>query len=204
MSEQASRNNRDGPNAASRGIIALHLRHLGQLFDSFDPSPFRERDLDRNAEEFIVESAKELPSQLQYELVIHLDQPTAHAEEQRAAESAVQMHFARQSKLLQRDLRQLMSRGRISLLIGIAFLAALLIMGQLVGQLLGESPFTALVQESLLIVGWVAMWRPIEVFLYDWWPIAGERRLIDRLSRMAVKIVSRPSDEAPGPRPRVE
>ena len=35
------------PTAASRGIIALHLRHLGQLFDPFVPSPFRERDLDR-------------------------------------------------------------------------------------------------------------------------------------------------------------
>ncbi|MGA7532679.1 MAG: hypothetical protein WCB50_13625 [Pseudolabrys sp.] len=23
-------------------------------------------------------------------------------------------------------------------------------------------------QESLIIVGWVAIWRPIEIFLYDW------------------------------------
>jgi hypothetical protein len=25
------------------------------------------------------------------------------------------------------------------------------------------------IEESLLIFGWVANWRPIEIFLSDWW-----------------------------------
>jgi hypothetical protein len=33
------------------------------------------------------------------------------------------------------------------------------------------------------------MWRPLEIFLYDWWPIVGERRLHERLSRIEVRIV---------------
>jgi hypothetical protein len=32
----------------------------------------------------------------------------------------------------------------------------------------------------------VAMWRPQEVFLYDWWPIRADGTLFDRLSAMAV------------------
>ena len=43
-------------------------------------------------------------------------------------------------------------------------------------------------RESLLIGGWVAMWRPLEVFLYDWWPIRAEARLYDRLAAMPVRI----------------
>jgi len=27
------------------------------------------------------------------------------------------------------------------------------------------------VRESLLVGGAVAPWRPLEIFLYDWWPI---------------------------------
>ena len=46
---------------ASRCIIKVHLRKLEQLFDSLDHSPFREKDLDRNAEEYIVDTIKELP-----------------------------------------------------------------------------------------------------------------------------------------------
>jgi hypothetical protein len=45
-----------------------------------------------------------------------------------------------------------------------------------------------MVREGFLIGGWVAMWRPLEVFLYDWWPILGEVRLFDRLSGMPVHI----------------
>jgi hypothetical protein len=40
----------------------------------------------------------------------------------------------------------------------------------------------AVLQQSFVIGGWVAMWRPIEVFLYDWWPIRAEARLYDRLA----------------------
>ena len=52
-----------------------------------------------------------------------------------------------------------------------------------------DSRWTEIVRESLLIGGWVAMWRPLEVFLYDWWPIRAEARLGDRLSEMPVRIV---------------
>jgi hypothetical protein len=33
------------------------------------------------------------------------------------------------------------------------------------------------------------MWRPLEIFLYDWWPIRAEARLCNRLSAMPVRIV---------------
>ena len=45
-----------------------------------------------------------------------------------------------------------------------------------------------MLREGLVIGGWVAMWRPLEVFLYDWWPIRAEIRLFDRLSEMPVRI----------------
>ena len=41
-----------------------------------------------------------------------------------------------------------------------------------------------------LIGGWVAMWRPLEVFLYDWWQIRAEARLFDRLSSVSSSIVT--------------
>jgi hypothetical protein len=44
------------------------------------------------------------------------------------------------------------------------------------------------VSESLIIGGWVALWRPMEIFLYDWWPIAAEARLFDRLAAMPVSL----------------
>jgi len=182
-------------------IIEVRLRELNQLFDALDPSPFREKDLDGKAEEYIVESVKELPTRAPSALLIHVDQPTSLSE-QRVAGDAIRVHFARRSSLLRRDLRRLLHRGVISLGIGVAFLAVFFILAQLLGQLMGESGWATLFREGLIIVGWVAMWRPLEIFLYDWWPIVGQRRLYDRLSGMGVRIVH--TGGAPTSRPAAE
>jgi len=81
------------------------------------------------------------------------------------------------------------------LAIGFAFLAALLMLSQLVVRLLGDSAFGRLLSERLLIVGWVAMWRPIEIFLYDWWPVVGEQRVYEQLSRIGVQTLYRDASE---------
>jgi len=52
--------------------IEISLSRLGQLFNSLDPSPFHERDLDQDAEEYIIGSAEEIPRQDPLRLVIYL------------------------------------------------------------------------------------------------------------------------------------
>ncbi len=53
-------------------IIDIRISDIRQLFNSLDPSPFHERDLDREAEEFIVGWADEYPLQSPLELVIRV------------------------------------------------------------------------------------------------------------------------------------
>jgi hypothetical protein len=45
-----------------------------------------------------------------------------------------------------------------------------------------------ILRETLAIGGWVSMWRPLEIFLYDWWPIREEARHSDRLAAMPVRL----------------
>ena len=131
----------------------MRLREVRQLFDAMDPAPFREKDLDRNAEEYIVESVKELQSCSPTALVIYLDKSTGLPDEERAVGDAVRAHFARRSRLLRQKLRRLLRRGLISLGIGAAFLAALFVLARLVGHLMGESALAALLREGLLDPG---------------------------------------------------
>ena len=151
-----------------------------------DPSPFRDRDLDPNAEEFVVGWARELPADAPLALVVHLDRPGL-PEEAALLRGTVSQFFALRAETTRRRLRQLFRVGRVSLAIGLAFvavtmLAADLFAGALAGRI-GE-----VVRESLIIGGWVAMWRPLEIFLYDWWPIRREAGLFDRLSAMPGRL----------------
>src|SRR5262245_25883348 len=80
-----------------RGSVELHLREVAQLFDSLDPCPFYERDLDIDAEEYIVASTRELPQQPQV-IVVYLDQSSGEAEA-RSVEKSIHDHFARKLEI---------------------------------------------------------------------------------------------------------
>ena len=61
------------PISSKCAVIEVHVGELKQLFNSIDPSPFRNKDLDPAAEEFIVGWAKELPRDAALALVVDLD-----------------------------------------------------------------------------------------------------------------------------------
>jgi hypothetical protein len=169
-------------------VIEVHVAELKQLFNAIDPSPFRQRDLDPDAEDFIVGWAREVPTDASLALVVYLDRPAGLPAEPAILRDAIREFFGERAQVSRRRLRQLFRRGRISLVIGITFLAVSLLLGDIITWLLGKERVGEILRESLLVGGWVAMWRPLEVFLYDWWPIRADSRLADRLSAMPVRI----------------
>src|ERR1700737_4216531 len=169
-------------------VIEVHVGELKQLFNAIDPSPFRDKDLDPKAEEFIVGWAKDLPSDTLLALVVDLDRQAGLPDEAAVLRDAIHEFFRQRALAYRRRLRELFRVGRTSLVIGLVALAAALVLGDFLASLMKGSRFGEIVRESLTIGGWVSMWRPLEVFLYDWWPIRNEVRLSDRLAAMPVRI----------------
>jgi hypothetical protein len=177
------------PIPANCEVIEIHVAELNQLFNAIDPSPFREKDLDPDAEEFIVGWAREAAPDKRLALVVYLDRPAGLPEEASILRDAIREFFDQRAQASRRRLRQLFRRGRTSLVIGVTFLAISVLLGDVIGRVLADTRVGDVLRESLLVGGWVAMWRPMEVFLYDWWPIRAEARLSDRLSAMPVRLV---------------
>src|SRR5499433_897787 len=169
-------------------IIEIHVAELKQLFDAIDPSPFRDRDLDPKAEEFIVGWAKDLPKEATLALVVDLDREAGLPDEAAVLRDAIHEFFGSRAQRYRQRLRELFRVGRTSLVIGLAALAAAIALGDFLATLLKGSRIGEILRESLIIGGWVSMWRPLEVFLYDWWPVRNEARLSDRLAAMPVRI----------------
>ena len=167
--------------------IELNLREAGQLFNTMDPAPFPEKDLDGDAEEFILSWVREFPLDEPVLLVVHLNAFPADQDPQTVIEQGVHHYFAYRARLNRLEFRRLLKDGQQSLLIGIIFLAACLTAGQAIG---GENSgtFGGIARESLTIAGWVAMWRPMQIYLYDWWPLRRLGRLYLKLSRMKVEV----------------
>ena len=168
-------------------VIELRVDEIAQLFHTLDPFPFRERDLDREAEDFIVGWARELPADKPITIVVHFPDNVAQKHDAQQLGHAFSRHFSHRADIIQSDLSELFRVGRRSLSIGVFVLISCLLAARLAGGYLIETPFQRLVEESFLILGWVANWRPLEIFLYDWWPIARRRDLYRRLSKAVVE-----------------
>ena len=104
-------------------------------------------------------------------------------------------YFGVRAQMKAREFRLLMRHGRVSLAIGLLFLAGCLFLGGFVTRL-WPGTTAGIVREGLTIAGWVAMWRPLQVYLYDWWPLRAEQRILERLARMHVRLML-PSSEKP-------
>ena len=168
-------------------VIEVRVTGLRQLFNAMDPSPFRERDLDPRAEAFIVGWASDLPRDAPLSLLVHLERACGQGDEAALLGDAIHQFFRQRALDTRRELRELLRRGRISLVISMVFLSAAMVASDLIDSLT-QRRFVQIFREGLLIGGWVAMWRPLEIFLYDWWPVRAQVRLFERLSTMPVSI----------------
>jgi hypothetical protein len=170
--------------------LDIHVGELKQLFNAMDPAPFRDRDLDPKAEQFIVDWSREVRRNPRLALIVHLSRRAATAEDVTSLRQAVREYFALSASHTRAELRQLFREGRWSLLIGLLFLGVAIVLGDLLVDLAGRWNYGEILGHGLLIGGWVALWRPFEIFLYEWWPILGEARLYGRLSAMQVQVVN--------------
>ena len=169
------------------GHLRLSLRNSNQLFNSFDPSPFYEKDLEDDAEQFLISWARELHPHAELRLTLYLKEPPVEPQPERWLVQAIHHHFHERLRLTRAELRGLLRQGRYSLAVGVTFLALCVALAQFVGTL-GSGVTPQLFREGLMIVGWVAMWRPLEIYLYDWWPLLQMQRLYGRMSRMPVEL----------------
>jgi hypothetical protein len=171
----------------AENLIEVRVNDIAQLFQTLDPFPFREKDLADEAEDYIVSWAREMPSNRPFKIVVHI--PDTEIQERASSDlvEAFNRYFAGRAVVIQCDLNELFRIGRRSLAIGASILVACLLLAHLAGGYLNETAFKRLAEESFLILGWVANWRPLEIFLYDWWPLAHRRDLYNRLSIATVE-----------------
>jgi hypothetical protein len=163
--------------------VDVRLSKLEQLFDNRDPAPFRERDLDPDLVEYLLEAGEDLGAHETFRIVFWLEKPCQPGE----IEAAFRAHFEYEIDRLERRQRRQRRIGQVALLLGGALLVALLSLAQLVALVFTGSIGAAL-REGLLIAGWVVIWRPVELLLYDWIPVRRERRVMQRLLAMPIDV----------------
>ena len=124
-------------------------------------------------------------------ILVHMPAAEAPGDNAKMLEQAVGRYFSYRVSILTKDLKELFRVGRYSLGVGLVVLSLCVIGGRLVVRTFWPGEIGALFNEGLVILGWVANWRPIEIFLYDWWPIVRHRNILKRLARAEIVVSAR-------------
>lgn len=168
-------------------LIEVKIKKISQLFNSLDPSPFLEKDLDDDAFEYIVSSVAEHHIKTKQRIIIHLPKKEMKKISEHEVRKAIHHHFEYKRMLAERDVNHKIEEGQLSFLIGVSFLAICLFLSNWI-----STHYTTLISnilvEGLIISGWVAMWKPISNILYDWWPMNKQKRTYDKISKMDVEL----------------
>jgi hypothetical protein len=171
----------------SAGQIRVKLKDINQLFNSMDPSPFTEKDLDEDAEAFIESWAFEYPISSPISLHIITEQALSPDKGAKFISDAIHNFYKYKAHLKMREFKLLMREGRVGFLIGIFFLFMCFVASEILVKIEHKTVVDFL-REGFLIVGWVSMWKPIQIYLYEWWPLLRKARIYIKLSNMKISI----------------
>lgn len=173
-------------------VVAVRIESVESLFDARDPAPVPGRDLDPGIAGYLSERLEggrgRRPRRVR--LVLCFDEPVP-GEAAAEVRAALRAALGREAERAEGRFRALMTEGRRSLLISTSFVALVLVFVTLVWGPLDEVPL--LVGGWVSIASWVVLWRPIEIFFYDWWPIQAERRMWRRLADAETEIRAVPA-----------
>jgi hypothetical protein len=167
-------------------LIPIRLADLNQFFNTFDPSPFHDKDIDDDAERYIINAVRSFPLKTKLKLVFYLPQ-AYHEEASKTLMYAIDNYFDFKATMASYELSSTFSEGRVALLFGVSFLFVCIGARTLLG-FLSAYPVGNILLEGLSIVGWVAMWRPIQILLYDWWFQFRMKKVYEKIRDIPIEI----------------
>jgi len=163
-----------------KDTIEIRVNSVLQLFDARDPAPFRDRDIDDDFAEYIVSSTEELAYKKPLRISVLIAQKSEIATD--AIVEAIRTYFQYQVELERLKLSKSRRMARTFLFVGIFILMACLLASKSL-ESANISFLSQAMREGIVIFGWVSLWRPIELLLFDWYPIYDRirnfRRIVD-------------------------
>ena len=177
-------------------LIEVRVKSPYQLFDARDPAPFRDRDIDDDFVEYIISSMNEFNQVTPIKLVIHVEDPEPKELSRAAIFESIQTYFVYQIDLKRKTLKSFLKRAQLYLFVGLLVLILCLSLAQNI-SVSAQPGLMGVFREGLVIFGWVSIWKPIELILFDWYPIYEQLNIYKKIKESEVEIIFGSGSEKP-------
>lgn len=169
-------------------IVRVEGSSLETLFHPLDPTPYPEKALSQEFIEYLEEKIEENEKGALRLEIINTKLPTDIFSEE-ALERALRWGIEKVIQDSEQEIKKIMRIGRKEF----AYASMITIFCIFLAVYAGMSEWLDVLQpvfvSGTIVIGWVALWYPVEVLLFDWWP-ARERRLkFERLSQGEIHML---------------
>jgi hypothetical protein len=128
-------------------LIEMSLSSVIQLFNTFDPAPFHEKEMDINAENYIVDTVKDFPGKTDFKIVFYLPDNILDTKEAMEIPRAIRAHFEYKTLMQRRKLRERYIYGQFTFIVGVSFLALATVASLAIDTYYGSYPVAHLIAE---------------------------------------------------------
>jgi hypothetical protein len=165
-------------------LIDIVVKNTKDIFQQFGHSPLGSNILNRDFEDYILTAAKSCPLEKKIGLAVYM--PCSLGEE-KLIEPAIHKHFENRARQTSLHLKEQFKQWAVNMVIGVLFLVLCLILVEIL-EVFSYINIIKIIKESLLIIGWVALWEPVTFILFGWRIIKRDKLLYKKLARMPISI----------------
>ena len=162
--------------------IRIKVSSVDDIFDAFNPSPLGERVLSPKFLEYVLHQARLVGDTGPINISIH-GLSSAESSIPELVQAKLRYAHADVTEDLSIHFRD--SRKVFLIAVGVMLVSVLLF--ELTARIPLPGPIAA-VHESIVVFGWVAMWRPAEMLFFDWIPLHKRKKLLERMKQGNVTL----------------
>jgi len=167
--------------------FCLPVVTVDRLLDA-EASPLLAPRIHAEAADYLMQKAKAAKCD---QISIDVQVPEEDLSRSHDVEEAIRSHFVAQVNESDRELSETLKHGRLIFLIALLVVAMVVVVSEWL-QTLGSGRVFNLLGESLIIIGWVTLWTPAEMLLFDQLPIRRKRKLARVIAEAKIRLVPRP------------
>ncbi|MEG0775209.1 hypothetical protein [Clostridium sp.] len=174
-----------------KDIIELNIdiKNIGDLLKNDGSIASVEESLSKAIEEYLFKVVKCYPISQRIKLLIIIKESKNPGNDDEI-EEIVHSHFCYKVKETQIYLKEQFRQWGINFFIGILFLILCLIIGGILDKF-SHISMIKIIKESLLIIGWVALWEPVSFILFGWRVINRDKNYYKKLCSIPIDVVEK-------------
>jgi len=165
--------------------IELSLEAYDELFNGWDASPLKRRDLEPELLAYLEEACYDIPSRSTIEIHCMMDKENKNQQKESKSLDSFRHNFLMTEHFIRKEINQNVRKIAIYLLLSAFFLT----FAYLTPRIHDLDILFSILVEGLFIGGWVMLWEVFTLFFFDGYELRQRRRRVIRLKNSTIKFI---------------